>query len=318
MSDIKIIGIIGNGRIAKECAAILMAHPGCALKCVVIDDSRDNISFDLRKYCEIGGLNYIVSGNINSQEVIEYFQSEKVSLIFSINNHQIIRGKLLGVPREGIINFHNGPLPKYGGLNACSWAIFNGETQHGITWHYVNAGIDEGDIVVQKIFDIGPNITALQLIMACINEGISAFKKVVVDVLDGAVTRSPQNRALRTYHFSQEVPSEGVVDFSQDFYSIDRLIRALNFNPLESSMRHPLVEINKKKFYIDKVKLVKRVQLGDCGEVISAGDRLEIQANGAILEIIEARDEQKNRTSIKNIIDKFSIKQGMKVGGYEF
>lgn len=130
-----------------------------------------------KKYCEAQGLDHIVSENINSLEVIEYLRSGEINVLFSINNHQIIRGELLVVAPEGIINFHNGPLPRYGGLNACSWAIFNGETQHGVTWHYVTASVDGGDIIAQKVFDIDSEVTALRLVMTCVNEGINLFKK---------------------------------------------------------------------------------------------------------------------------------------------
>jgi methionyl-tRNA formyltransferase len=314
MSSAKNIGIVGNGRIAKECAAILAACPGCNLTRIVIDGSRGNISPDLKKYCETRGLDHIVSESINNGEVIEYLRTGNVDLLFSINNHQIIRGGLLDVVPEGIINFHNGPLPRYGGLNACSWAIFNGETRHGVTWHYVTAGVDEGDIVAQKLFDVDSEVTALQLVMTCINEGIDLFKKLIVDVLAGTVTRTPQDKAARLYYFAREVPGNGTIDFSRDYESIQRLARALNFNPLESPLGHAAAAINGRKFFVDKVRLARRVQQGTNGEVMRADSALEIQANGTILDILEVRDEQKRRVPVRILIENYAIKPGMHVG----
>ena len=44
-----------------------------------------------------------------------------------------------------------------------SWAIYMGERESGITWHYVNAGIDEGSIIIQKRCEIGPDTKAYEL-----------------------------------------------------------------------------------------------------------------------------------------------------------
>ena len=314
MSDVKNAGIIGNGRIAKECAVILKGYPGIALTRIVIDGSHSSLSPDLKKYCEAQGLDHIVSENINSLEVIEYLRSGEINVLFSINNHQIIRGELLVVAPEGIINFHNGPLPRYGGLNACSWAIFNGETQHGVTWHYVTASVDGGDIIAQNVFDIDSEVTALQLVMTCVNEGINLFKKVIAAMLAGTLTRTPQYKAAKLYHFARQVPCNGVIDFSRDYESIQRLVRALNFTPLESPVGYAEVEFNGRIFFVDKVRLVERVQQGTNGEVIRADSALEIQANNAILEILQVRDEQKRRVPVKYLIEHYELKVGLHIG----
>ena len=312
MSGDKNICIIGNGRIAKECAMILNNFPSVSLTCVIIDGSRTNISPDLKKYCEVQDLDHIVSGDINSHEVLEFLNTKKVDLIFSINNHQIFRDRLLHFAPDGIINFHNGPLPRYGGLNACSWAIFNGETRHGVTWHYVTSGVDEGDIVAQKLFDIDSEATALQLIMTCINEGINLFKRVIADVLAGTVKRMPQDSSERLYYHAREVPCGGIIDFSHDYKSIQRLVRALNFNPLASPLGHAAVVFMGQKFYVDKVKRARHLQEGINGEVIRADNVLEIQAKGSILEVQEARDEQTKRLPVKELIERYAIKSGMR------
>ena len=314
MSYLINIGIIGNGRMAKKCAAILKAFPAVVLTRIIIDGSRSNISPDLEIFCEAQGIDYIISENINNHEVIKYLCTGHVDLIFSINNYQIIRGGLLDVAPEGIINFHNGPLPRYGGLNACSWAIFNGEARHGVSWHFVTAAVAGGDIVAQKLFDIASEATALQLVMTCINEGIALFENVIADVLAGTVSRTPQDKAARLYHLARAVPGGGIIDFTRDLESIQRLVRALNYNPLESPLGRAVVLINDRKMFVDKVSLARRVQQGINGEVMRADNALEIQVDGAILAVLEARDEQKRRLPVEKLIQHFAIKPGMHIG----
>ena len=58
---------------------------------------------------------------------------------------------VLAQAKRGAINFHDGPLPRHAGLNAPVWAILEQEKQHGVTWHLIEGGIDEGDIALQGI-----------------------------------------------------------------------------------------------------------------------------------------------------------------------
>ena len=76
---------------------------------------------------------------------------EKTSFdfLFSIVNSQILFPSLLKLPREFAINFHDALLPKYAGVHATSWAIFNQEKTHGITWHVMSEIVDSGDILKQ-------------------------------------------------------------------------------------------------------------------------------------------------------------------------
>ena len=78
----------------------------------------------------------------------------QVDWLLSIANLSLIPAAVLALATQGAVNFHDGPLPRYAGLNAPVWAILNGEAQHGITWHLIAGGIDEGDILEQRLFDI--------------------------------------------------------------------------------------------------------------------------------------------------------------------
>jgi methionyl-tRNA formyltransferase len=304
----KRIAIIGNGKIARECAEILKNHPDqCCLACVVIDASRNESIADLKNFCIRNDITHQVSKNINNDGIKQFLRSNSIELIFSINNHQVIREELLALAPEGIINFHNGPLPRYGGLNACTWAIFNGETHHGVTWHYVANEVDSGDIIAQRLFDIRPDMTALQLVMTSITEGIALFKQLLPEILAGDITRSPQNPAQRLYYFERMRPENGKLDFTWDYEKIDRLVRALNYNPLESKLGAAYAYANGKKFFVDKVALVSRQISHTPAEVVQANSSLHIQTHNAIIQILEVRNEHGQRISIKQFVDEYGL-----------
>src|SRR5260221_719096 len=81
-------------------------------------------------------------------------ESEPFDYLFSVNNSWIVPDVLLRRARRAAINYHDAPLPRYRGLYATSWALLNEEDEHGITWHEMVAGIDEGRILSQRRFAV--------------------------------------------------------------------------------------------------------------------------------------------------------------------
>ena len=70
---------------------------------------------------------------------------KKIKFLISIMNGKIIDKDILN-KTETAINFHDGPLPKYGGLFSSTWAILNKEKKHGCCWHLMTEKIDTGNI----------------------------------------------------------------------------------------------------------------------------------------------------------------------------
>jgi Formyl transferase len=83
--------------------------------------------------------------------------------LFSITNLDVLAAEVIALPTRAAINFHDGPLPEYAGLNTPVWALLNGEGQHGITWHLMAREVDRGDILAQRRFDLTDSESALSL-----------------------------------------------------------------------------------------------------------------------------------------------------------
>lgn len=75
-------------------------------------------------------------------------------LLVSVAFDQILTEPVRQQARLGAVNFHAGKLPFYRGRNVINWAIINGETEIGITGHWMDDGIDTGDIVLQRTLPI--------------------------------------------------------------------------------------------------------------------------------------------------------------------
>lgn len=99
-------------------------------------------------------LDFITHPKINSDEFINKLRDYKCELFVSMSFNQIFQHEVLSLPSLKTINCHAGKLPFYRGRNILNWALINDETEFGITVHFVDDGIDTGDIILQRCYPI--------------------------------------------------------------------------------------------------------------------------------------------------------------------
>lgn len=94
--------------------------------------------------------------NIQSEEFKNYIIDMNIDLAIQGDIGQIIPKKIIELFSIGILNFHPGELPKYRGCSAPEWQLW--EKQSIVcTCHFIDEGIDTGDIVAKKKLDLPSN-----------------------------------------------------------------------------------------------------------------------------------------------------------------
>lgn len=89
--------------------------------------------------------------NLKGEKVLNYIKKFKPDLIISIYSREIIPEKILKIPQYGCVNLHPSLLPFYRGVSPIFWILLNKDySKIGITMHYVDKGIDTGNIIIQK------------------------------------------------------------------------------------------------------------------------------------------------------------------------
>ncbi|HSF63877.1 MAG TPA: formyltransferase family protein, partial [Paracoccaceae bacterium] len=116
----------------------------------------------------------------------------RVDWVLSIAHLRLVPPAVLALAAQGGVNFHDGPLPGYAGLNAPVWALLNGEQLHGIRWHRMTDRVDDGPVLVAQDFDIAPGETALSLNTRCFQAGLESFPHVLSLLEQGQATGTPQ------------------------------------------------------------------------------------------------------------------------------
>lgn len=150
--------------------------------------------------------------------------------LFSITHLRVVPPAVLARPRRGAVNFHDGPLPRYGGLNAPLWALANGETSFGITWHRMVPQVDAGEVLVQQTFPVEPSDTALSLNARCWEAAVETFPALLARLHETTASSAPATPPvaldLATYHRGADRPAGlGLLDPVQDTALWLRLFR---------------------------------------------------------------------------------------------
>lgn len=85
----------------------------------------------------------------NSVNFLDIITRLKPDIIIN-QSQSIIKKDLLALPSIGVINRHNALLPKNRGRLTPFWVLYKGEKETGVSIHFVEEGLDSGDIIVQK------------------------------------------------------------------------------------------------------------------------------------------------------------------------
>ena len=126
----------------------------------------------------------------------------------------------------GIINLHSSLLPKYRGANPIFWAIRNGEKEFGITVHYLNERIDEGDIILQKKIPIEDCYTIVDCRKIFFKKGVGLLKKVISMFNGGRVEALPQDNDKATYYPPAKYEYRTIHIEEHSYTEIRNIIRA--------------------------------------------------------------------------------------------
>ena len=209
--------IIGHDTLALNCARMLH-DAGHEIRAVVTRCA------ELRDWAVAQNLPLIAPGPGLADRV----QGLSVDWLFSIANLDLIPEAVLARATKGAVNFHDGPLPRYAGLNAPVWAILNAETQHGVTWHRISGGVDEGNILAQTMVDIAADETAVSLNRKCFAAALESFPTVISALDGGQAEGTVQDLTQRSYFAKDKRPilnSELIFTFKTN--ALIRIVYAL-------------------------------------------------------------------------------------------
>ncbi len=249
--------LIGDEALMAECGAQLLArgHPVVA---VVTDNPR------MIDWAEAHGLRVVAPG----AGLAARLEGLRFDWLLNIAGLRLLQPELLALPTRGAVNFHDGPLPHHAGLHAPVRALLEGETRHGITWHLMDEGVNSGDILLQRAYDITPEDTALTLNAKSFEAGVDSFG-LLLDMLGNEPLQSrPQTPAARRPFRRDDRPAHaGHIDPARPASDGARLVRALTFGPYWNPLTTPKLMLGEQVIVVGAAHVVEKS--GPAGRVLA-------------------------------------------------
>ena len=161
------IGILGSGK-GSNCRAILEQIRTAKLAAearLIISDVFDAPILDIAHEFEVPNA-YLPPGQFRTRlepavelELVKMLKAAGVDLVVLAGFMRVLKEPMLNAFPRHIINLHPSLLPKFPGLEAWKQALTAGEKLTGCTVHYVDAGVDSGEIIAQRKVPVLPNDT---------------------------------------------------------------------------------------------------------------------------------------------------------------
>ncbi|MBR2044938.1 MAG: methionyl-tRNA formyltransferase, partial [Agathobacter sp.] len=200
----------------------------------------------------------------------------------------------INIPKYKTINCHAGKLPFYRGRNILNWALINDEKEFGITVHYVDEGIDTGDIILQRCFEITDSDTYKTLL----NIAYTECAEVLYDAL-----KMIQKEEVRVI-YQDEIDKVGmycgmrqegdeILDWNQNSRDVFNFVRAIcDPGPMaQCYCDGVLVKVNKVR-EVDGVHCYKGIP----GQIIGkTQEGFYVKTKDSMVEMIEFITEKKLR-----------------------
>ncbi len=264
--------LIGNAALTQQCGAVALAR-GHWIAAVVTADPQ------VRAWALGLGI------RVEAQEGdwIAALAGVQADWLLSIANLELIPPAGLALARKGGVNFHDGPLPRRAGLNAPVWAILEGDSRHGISWHLIAPGVDTGDILERRDFDLAADETALTLNTRCFEAGIESFPALLTQLETAALRRQPQEGTGRRQHRRADRPAAmGRIDFTRPRDAVLRLMRGLDHGAYWNPVAMAKIAVDDR--ILNAAHAAPAAGQGEPGQVLRAGPEALVVAcaDGAI------------------------------------
>ncbi len=148
-------------------------------------------AFSLADLAARHGFSLIEVGNLNGPIAVEQLRRLGPDLGVVLGT-RILKPTTFSVPRRGCINLHKGRVPDYRGMPPGFWELYDNQESAGVTVHFVDAGLDTGDVIGEDAVAIHPRDTPNSLAKKLDQAGADLLGRCVAAIAEGREERRPQ------------------------------------------------------------------------------------------------------------------------------
>lgn len=237
----------------------------------------------------------------DSYEIIKELNPD---VIVVVAYGQILPENILNIPKYGCINVHGSLLPKYRGAAPIQWSVLNGDKVTGVTTMYMEKGLDTGDILETKEYEIGINDTAGEVFDTLAEMG----GKLILDTLEkaekGQLHPIKQDDSKSSYAKMLD-KSMCNIDFSKSSLQVHNQVRGLSPWPVAST------KLNGKVLKIFETRLAEGK--GKPGEILNTNPLTIACGEGAVV-VNTVQLQGKKKMDSKAFLQGHKLEKGTVIG----
>jgi len=246
-----------------------------------------------------------IKNNAEFRSQLEHLHPDAIIVV---GYGRIIPQWMIDLPRLGNLNLHASLLPKYRGAAPIQWAIAKGETVTGVTTMRIDAGLDTGDILLQREMAIGLENTAETLAPKLAAVGAELMVETLRGLDAGEIAPIPQDHSQATIApiLTKE---DGRMDFSRT--ASELLNRMRGFRPWPGAF----TSFRGKNMQVHRAEEIQFSRGLSPSEFAADVARLVVGCGqGTTLNLLEIQLDGKRRMSAQEFINGYHPKPGERLG----
>ncbi|MCB2198749.1 formyl transferase [bacterium] len=248
---------LGNNRVGLETLRYLQMQGEELVGLVLHPEEMRKCGPELIETASVPGDALFQAKSLRDPDVLERIRDLKADIAVSVFFGFILKPEFINIFPQGVINLHPAYLPWNRGGYPNVWSIIDG-TPAGATLHYIDPGVDTGDIILQREVEISPTDTGESLYDKLEHCCVDVFKAGWPMIHSGNAPRAPQDPSEGTSHRDRDVETVDQIDLDKQYTGRDliNLLRARTFPPHAGAW----FEENGKKVYL-RLQLLTKEQL---------------------------------------------------------
>jgi methionyl-tRNA formyltransferase len=226
------IFFLGNNRVACECLEWLTERGEEVIGIAVHPPERRKYGDRLLAAAQLDSDRIFDGSRLRDGEVLEAIQTLKPDIALSVLFDYILASEFIDLFYAGVVNLHPSLLPYNRGQYPNVWSIVE-DTPSGVTLHYIDSGVDTGDIIAQREVPVAPTDTGEALYRRLESTSVELFRDTWPQIRSGTAERRPQPIGAGTYHRKRDVERIDLIDLDSEYRArnlID-ILRARTFPP---------------------------------------------------------------------------------------
>ncbi|RQD75412.1 MAG: methionyl-tRNA formyltransferase [Candidatus Syntrophonatronum acetioxidans] len=308
--------LVGQGPFGKDCLEVLLEQKENLVGIITVPDDpegkRPNPVKDLALEKNISVLQPEGRSphRLKDPSVVPWVEELKPDLFVLVFVTDFMPLEVINMATKGGINFHPSLLPKYRGGTAINWAVINGEKETGVTIHYIDEGVDTGDIVLQEKVTIDEDDSVGSLYFNKLYPlGVRLVKEGVALIREGKEERISQEEDKASYQ--PNITKEDVkINWEKPAREVYNLIRGSSPSP----GAHTLFRGDKLKVW--ESRLEGPVEESVPGEVVGIVEEegFKVAAKDGALLVTRVQLPGEGKIPGGEFLEKVEVKLGEKLG----